>query len=131
MERGGVEVSEREARHMASVVEKVIDAADDIRRFRAKKDNDAIFFTQDKLAERLKDHLLKQHRIKLNTQQEANLVELIADRVTGVIEEAELNERLMKSIRSKGIGLSEDEADDMTRFFEKIIAQGVDVSYKG
>jgi len=131
MERGGVEVTEKEARHMANVVEKVIHSADDIRRFRAKKDNDAVFFTQDKLAERMQEHLAKEHRIKMSQQQEANLTELIADRVTGVADEAELNARLMKGVRSKGLSLSEAEADDMTRYFEKIIAQGVDVSYKG
>jgi len=129
-ERGGVEVPEKEARRMAGVVEKVVDTADDIRRFRAHRDNDAIFFTQDKLADRLKEHLTKQHRITLSKQQEANMTELIADRVTGVVKEADLNERLMKGVRSKGLALSEPEADDMTRYFEKVIAQGVDVSYK-
>lgn len=130
MERGGVEVTEKEARRMADVAEKVIDTADDIRRFRARKDNDAIFFTQDKLAERMREHLIKEHRIKLSKEQEANMTELIADRVTGVVDESELNERMMKGVRSKGLGLSEAEADDMTRYFEKVIAQGVDVSYK-
>jgi len=129
-ERGGVEVPEKEARRMAGVVEKVVDTADDIRRFRAHRDNDAIFFTQDKLADRLKEHLTKQHCITLSKQQEANMTELIADRVTGVVKEADLNERLMKGVRSKGLALSEPEADDMTRYFEKVIAQGVDVSYK-
>jgi len=130
-ERGGVEVSEKEARHMASVAQRIIKNSDDIRRFRARKDNDAIFFTQDKLAERMSEHLSQQHRIKLSKLQNENMTELIADRVTGVVDESELNIRLMKGIRSKGLGLSEREADDMTRYFEKIIAQGVDVSYKG
>jgi len=130
-ERGGVEVLESEARRMADVIEKVTHTADDIRRFRARKDNDAIFFTQDKLAERMQEHMAQEHRIKMSKQQEANMTELIADRVTGVVAEAELNERLMQGVRSKGLGLNEAEADDMTRYFEKIIAQGVDVSYKG
>jgi len=130
-ERGGVEVTEKDARQMASVIEKVTHSADDIRRFRSRKDNDAIFFTQDKLAERLQEHLAQELRISMSTQQKANLTELIADRVTGVADETELNERLMKGVRSKGLSLSEPEADNMTRFFEKIIAQGVDVSYKG
>lgn len=130
-ERGGVEIPEKDARHMTKVAERIIKNSVDIRRFRARKDNDAIFFTQDKLAERMSEHLAKQHRITLSKQQNENMVELIADRVTGVIAEDELNERLMKGIRSKGLALSEGEADDMTRYFEKIIAQGVDVSYKG
>ena len=70
------------------------------------------------------------YRINLSKDQDANLVELIADRVTGVIEELEFNERLMAGIRQRGLALSESEADEMTRYFEKLIAQGVDVSYK-
>lgn len=129
-ERGGVEVPEKEARRMATVAGKMMDQANDVKRYRARKDNDDVFFSQHKIAERMRDHLTKQYRIKLSKDQNTNMTELIADRVTGVIEEAELNERLMKGIRSGGLALSENEADDMTRYFEKIIAQGVDVSYK-
>ncbi len=130
MERGGVEVSESEAKRMASVAKKMMGQADDIRRFRARKDNDDIFFSQDKLAERLRDHLIHQHRIKLSKEQDTNLVEMIADRVTGVVTDDHFNERLMKGVRSGGLALSDSEADNMTRYFEKVIAQGVDVSYK-
>jgi len=129
-ERGGVEVTEAEARRMASVAEKMITHAEDIRRFRARKDNDNVFFTQHKLAERLRDHLIQLYRIKLSKNQDENLVELIADRVTGVIEEDELNKRLMQGVTQGGLGFAETEADELTRYFEKIIAQGVDVSYK-
>lgn len=129
-EQGGVEIAEREARRMTNIASKLMDRATDIRRYRARKDNDDIFFSQDKLADRLKEHLIKQYHITLSKEQDANIVELIADRVTGVVDEAELNQRLMRGIRSGGLALSEKEADDMTRYFEKIIAQGVDVSYK-
>lgn len=130
MEKGGVQVSEKEARRMAAVSEKMMNQAADIRRYRARKDNDGIFFSQHKLAERMSDHLVKQHRIHLTKEQNKNMTELIADRVTGVIEEPDLNDRLMKGVRSGGLSLSEKEADDLTRYFEKIIAQGVDVDYK-
>ena len=129
-ERGGVEIPEKEARRIASVSEKMIKNADDIRRYRARKDNSGIFFSQHKLAERLKEHLLQVYRIKLSKEQNENMTELIADRVTGVTGDEEMNERLMKGIRSGGLALSEKEADDLTRYFEKVIAQGVDVSYK-
>jgi hypothetical protein len=36
----------------------------------------------------------------------------------------------MKGIRAGGLALSEREADDISRHFEKTIAQGIDVSYK-
>ena len=129
-EQGGVEIEEVEARRMASVAEKMMHHADDIRRFRARKDNVNVFFNQHKLAERMRDHLVQAFRIKLSKEQDKNLVEVIADRVTGVIEDDELNERMMRGVRSGGLGLSDNEADELTRYFEKVIAQGVDVSYK-
>jgi energy-coupling factor transporter ATP-binding protein EcfA2 len=129
-EQGGVEMPEAIAKAMAKKSELMIHQSDDIRRFRAKKDNPGIFFSQHKLAERLKDHLMEVFRIKLSKEQDTNLVELIADRVTGVIEELEFNARLMAGIRQRGLALSESEADELTRYFEKLIAQGVDVSYK-
>ncbi len=129
-ERGGVEVSEAEAKRMTAVTERMMHHADDIRRFRSRKDNANIFFNQHKLAERMRDHLIGLFRIKLNKEQDANLVEVIADRVTGVIDAGEMNQRLMAGVRSSGLGLSEKEADEMSRYFEKVVAQGVDVNYK-
>ncbi len=130
IERGGVQINENEARRMVGVATKMIAHSDDIRRYRARKDNDGIFFSQHKLAERLKEHLTELYNIKLSKEQNTNMTELIADRVTGVIEEIDMNQRMMKGIRSGGLGLSEKEADEISRYFEKVIAQGVDVSYK-
>jgi putative ABC transport system ATP-binding protein len=130
LDRGGVEIEEKEARRMASIATKMVENADDIRRYRARKNNDSVFFSQHKLAERMTEHLVKEYRIKLSKEQDKNIVELIADRVTGVSSEDEFNQRLMKGVTTGGLGLDEKEADEMTRYFEKIIAQGVDVSYK-
>jgi ABC-type methionine transport system ATPase subunit len=129
-EKGGVEIEESEARRMATVAGKMIQNSTDIRRYRGRQENDDIFFSQHKIAERIRDHLVKEFHINLSKQQDKNMVEMIADRVTGVIDEGELNERLMKGVRSSGLSLSEAEADELTRYFEKLIAQGVDVSYK-
>ena len=52
------------------------------------------------------------------------------NRVTGVAEADEMNERMMKAVRNGGLGLSEKEADELCRYFEKVVAQGVDVNYK-
>lgn len=129
-DKGGVQVSETEAKRMASVVEKMMNQADDIRRYRARRSNDGVFFSQAKLAERMKEHLIQLYSIKLDKKQDTNMTEMIADRVTGVSEAGNFHEQSMSSVRSGGLGLSEKEADELTRYFEKVIAQGVDISYK-
>ena len=115
---------------MIKTCEKVFTQADDIRRFRNQYDNNHVFFDQHKLAERLRDHILKAHRLKLSKKQDANLVEIIADRVVGVSGEENFNSDLLKGVSTGGLGITVKEADDLTRYFEKLIAQGVDVSYK-
>ncbi len=128
--KGGVGIPLTEARRMARVSERLVVQADDIRRFRRVYDKDQVFFDQHKLAERLRDHLLKAYNMRLSKKQDDNLVEIIADRVVGVSEEAVFHEKLQKGPTTGGLGLSEKEADEVTRYFEKLIAQGVDVSYK-
>lgn len=129
-EDGGVEIDETTAKRMANISGKMIDQANDIRRFRAQQVDTHSFFSQHQLAERLRDNLLKTKRIKLDKKQDANLVDIIADRVTGVILDDDFNERLTKGITTGGLSLDEKEADSLTRYFEKLVAQGVDVSYK-
>lgn len=129
-EDGGVEIDEKSAKRMAKISEKMLNQANDIRRFRAGQVDSHAFFNQHQLAERLRDHLLHTKLLKLSKKQDENLVMIIADRVTGVIEESDFNTQLTKGITVGGLALDEREADDLTRYFEKLIAQGVDVSYK-
>ncbi|MCB9811901.1 ABC transporter ATP-binding protein [Candidatus Nomurabacteria bacterium] len=129
-EKGGVGMDEKTAKEMADRSLNIIKQADDIRRFRARQGHDTLFFNQHQLAERMRDHLLHSHRLTLSKKQDENLVELIADRVTGVAGEDDFNESLSKGVTTGGLSLTEKEADSLTRYFEKLIAQGVDVSYK-
>ena len=127
-EKGGVGLEEKDARRMVHIAHRIIGQADDIRRFRKQNTTANAFFDQHKLAERLRDHLMLAHRLKLSKKQDENLVELIADRVVGVSGEEEFNRELLNGVNGGGLALSEREADDLTRYFEKIIALGVDVS---
>ncbi len=129
-DKGGASVTVPAARRMAAIAERLVDQADDIRRFRKIYDRDHVFFDQHKLAERLRDHLLHTHRLELTKKQDANLVETIADRVVGVSGEDDFHTKLQQSVTAGGLALTEKESDDLTRYFEKLIAQGVDISYK-
>lgn len=129
-DQGGVGIPEKNAKRMAKISLQMLHQADDIRRFRKGHDKEHAFFDQHKLSERLRDHLLKAHRMHLSKKQDDNLIEIIADRVVGVSHEDVFHERLQKGITTGGLALTENESDDIARYFEKLIAQGVDVSYK-
>jgi putative ABC transport system ATP-binding protein len=129
-EDGGIELPRKEAEHMAKRAVNIIHEADDVRRFRNNTKSDAAFFEQHKFSERLKDNLVTGHGIRLPEKQLSRLVELIADRVTGVANEDDFNEQLISKDKRSGLGLAPVVADELTRYLEKLIAQGVDVSYK-
>lgn len=129
-QEGGVEIDHKTAKNMATTATRLIEQSADIRRYRARKDNDGVFFSQHELAQRLHNHVQESYHLRMSDVQSTNLVELIADRVTGVTSESEFNERLQQKVSTGGLGFSEKRADDITRYFEKLVAQGIDVSYK-
>ena len=118
------------ANRMVDVSIDIITQSSDIKRFRSKRDSDAAFFEQHRFAERILEYIQKHHRRKLSKHAAQNLTEIIADRVSGVNGEDEFHERIERKISSGGLGVKGSESDDITRYMEKLIAMGVDVSYK-
>lgn len=129
-EEGGVDIDKNDAMRMMRRTKDVVEQANDIKRFRANKDMESAFFEQHKFSERLREHLLEEHHLRIGKKREERLTEIIADRVSGVTGRDEFHEELQATAKSGGLGLKEDVADDVTRYLEKLIAQGVDVSYK-
>jgi len=129
-EDGGVGIDKKTAMNMADVSVTLVTQANDVHRFRSDNDSDAAFFSQHKFAERVREYLLMQHRVPLTKSMSANLTTMIADRLSGVYGEKEFHDELEKPIKNGGLGLNEKLSDDMARYMEKLIALGVDVSYK-
>ena len=129
-EEGGVGIDKQTAEKMASIAVVMVSQADDVRRFRSDNDSAAAFFSQHRFAERVRNYLLLHHQVKLTKATEQNLTTIIADRLAGVHSEKVFRECLMTPVKEGGLSLKEGVADDITRYMEKLIALGVDVSYK-
>ena len=129
-EEGGVGIDRKTAHRMADVSVSIVTQADDVRRFRNDNRSDAAFFSQHKFAERVREYLLEHHRISLSKAMQANLTTMIADRLAGVTGESGFFDSLGDPVRQGGLGLAPDVRSDMSRYMEKLIALGVDVSYK-
>ncbi len=129
-DEGGIGMDRATAHRMADISVNIVKQADDVHRFRSDRDSDAAFFEQHKFAERVRAYLLDHHRIALSKRAKANLTEIIADRLAGIDGEFEFHKRLIEGERTGGIGLEEKVGDDIARYMEKLIALGVDVSYK-
>ncbi len=129
-EEGGVGIDRATAKHMADVSVSLVKQSTDVKRFRSDNQSDAAFFSQHKFAERVREYLLENHRIPLTKQMSANLTTMIADRLSGVSGEKEFFEALHAPVSRGGLGLDYETTSDMSRYMEKLIALGVDVSYK-
>lgn len=129
-EDGGVDIEKKVAEHMAKKAIQMIDQAGDIRRFRGNKDMESAFFEQHKFSERLREYLMGEFGVRLTKKQQSDLVELIADRVSGVSDADTFHKQLESKAHNDGMGFKPDVADELARYLEKLIAQGVDVSYK-
>ena len=129
-EDGGVGIDKATALKMADISVTLVHQAEDIRRFRGDNDSDAAFFSQHKFAERVRDYLLMHHHVPLTKVMQSNLTTIISDRLSGVHGEKEFHRELMSSLKTGGLALKEDISDDIARYMEKLIALGVDVSYK-
>lgn len=131
-ELGGAGIDRATAHRMADISVSLVKQSDDVHRFRSDKTNstDAAFFEQYKFAERVRGYLLEYHNTPLSKVAAGNLTEIIADRLAGIEGAERFHERLMEKETQKGLGLKEKIADDIARYMEKLIAIGVDVSYK-
>ncbi|MDB9944455.1 ABC transporter ATP-binding protein [bacterium] len=130
-EEGGAEIDRATARQMVDMSVSLIKQSVDVKRFRGTKmENTDAFFEQHKFAERLTKYLADELGTPISKQRKDLLSDLIADRVAGVTDNNAFAERLELSMKEGGIGLSVKQADRVGRYMEKLIAQGVDVSYK-
>lgn len=129
-EDGGVDVPQSDAERMLRQTIHIVEQSDDIRRFRKNRKMDTAFFEQHKFSERLVEYLSEEHGLRLNEAARERLAELIADRVSGVSNEADFHTALEHTKADGGMGFKGAVADAVTRYLEKLIAQGVDVSYK-
>ena len=129
-DEGGVGIDVPTAEKMADVSVRMVKQADDVRRFRSDNESDAAFFAQHRFADRVREYLLEHHALTLTRISESNLTTIISDRLLGVNGESDFHERLMQPIKDGGLNLKEKVSDDISRYMEKLIAVGVDVSYK-
>ncbi len=129
-ELGGVGLDRVDAERMADVSVSVIKQADDVRRFRTDNDSDAAFFKQHKFAERVREYLISEYNIKLSKNGVSNLTTLIADRLSGIIGADDFYMGLETKEIKGGLGFKPKISEDVSRYMEKLIALGIDVSYK-
>lgn len=130
-EDGGVGLPEGRSIVMADRIEKILKQSEDVTRYRRRQTEGTFFDNEDGLVRRLLSYLLEEHGKTIESIQKSRLKEAIRDRISGLIKKDEFEERLLKSKKEGGAGFNKKTTDSLTRYFEKLLFQGLEVAGSG
>ena len=121
---GGIGVSVALAKVMSKKVERILKQAEDARRFRRRFMANNFFSREDVLIRRLTKYLLDEYKGELNYTQRKRLRELVYKRIAGLISREEFRGSVKTKMDDGGLGVDRLKANDLTRYFEKLLIQG-------
>jgi putative ABC transport system ATP-binding protein len=123
--QGGVEVDSGTAMVMAKKIQRILDNAREIRRYRKRLQDKFISEKQTSRLVDLRQQVLDEFPGEVSEQQVVWLDENIANRVAGFITMEDFRDRLSMPAEQKGGGFSTKDARIISRYTEKLVAQGV------
>jgi len=128
---GGIGVSAALARLMSEKVERIIKQAEDARRFRRRFMANNFFSREDILIRHLTNYLSKEYDGRLNYIQRKRLRELIYKRIAGLVSREEFRTNLKAKMDEGGLGINRLQANELTRYYEKLLIQGSEAKGHG
>lgn len=130
MQKGGVGLTPSVAKMMTDKVATVLDQSRDVARYRKNTGQQPDEYLY-KYVRRVREHVLEEQKLDLSDSQKKLLDQLLETRLSGLIRRDRFEETL-SSKRSTigGVGLGKRQSRDLTRYIEKLIAQGVIIEFK-
>ncbi len=129
--RGGAGLNPGQAAKMAVEMDKILEQAEDFRRYRRRLEQNIFYNREEKLLNRLTDYLVEEYRGRVTPVQRRRLKNLVYNRISGLIRKEDFEHQLTLSLDRGGIGLNSRTAHNLTYYFEKIICQGVETKGHG
>jgi len=125
-EQGGCGIKPKQAGDMATRMFQVLEQSKDVVRFRrVTRDENTIDFERRKLIKHLHKYLIYEFHIEPDSRLLERLTKMITTRVYGYITREEFHRQLRLAEDEGGAGFDIYLAADISRYLEKLIAQGV------
>ena len=124
LKNGGIGMHVDESKTIARRVFALMRYSREVQRFREQMHEDSMFMNQQKFVDRLLEFIIEEVGLKLDQKQLAVLQQGIAERVGGIINGDDFFERLTLPIPLGGVALTAEEGFQISRYLEKLIAQG-------
>jgi ABC-type lipoprotein export system ATPase subunit len=123
--QGGAEIPPPTALIMAKKIEKILENAREIRRYRKRLQDKFASTKQNERLIQLRQNVLDEYAGEVTEEQVRWLDDNIASRVGGLLTMEDFRDRLSITREHQGGGFSVKEARSISRYLEKLVAQGV------
>lgn len=125
-EEYGVGLRPELAEDIGRKLESLLNESQEVIRFRkSMEEKEALDLSQDDIADRLAVFMLQEFKIELSQEQFKSFRTAVDMRVSGYIDKNEFKRQLVLEKEKGGCGLDTYVMHEVTRLFEKLIAQGV------
>ena len=121
---GGIGMHDDEARTMTKRVFTLLKYSHDVERFRADRHLDGAFMKQHAYVDHILQYITLELGITSSGEQEKALRLGVADRVGGITTSDEFAKRLLLPLGLDGAAFTENQAYLISRYLEKLVAQG-------
>ena len=121
---GGIGMTDEEAPTIAKRVFSLMKYSHDVQRFREAVHSDNMFLYQQKFVDRIVEYLKEEIGLHSTPEQLKVLRAAVADRVGGIINGDDFQQRMALGFSMGGAAYEERQAYLISRYMEKLIAQG-------
>jgi hypothetical protein len=121
---GGIGMTPEEGKATTQKIFGLVQHSRSVERFRESIHNDSLFMQQQKFIDDILSYLRQEVGYQVSTVQDALMRTAVSERVSGIIGATEFGDRLALPSEKGGMGFDERDAVLVSRYLEKLIAQG-------
>ncbi len=125
-EEGGCGIKPKQAEEMTHKMFQVLEQSQDVVRFRrVHRDQTTIDLARFELIKHIHTHMVGEYKVEPDSRELEQLTKMVTNRVYGYITREEFHRQLRLPFEEGGGGFDIYLAADLSRYLEKLIAQGV------
>jgi len=128
---GGIDLDLPLAKHMSEKVSKILKQSEDMRRFRRRFMSNNFFSREHVLVRNLTKYVINEFAGIVTPVQRKRLRDIVYKRVSGLASRREFKDFLRLGLNDGGIGFGKKASRVLTRYFEKIMIQGIETKGHG
>lgn len=124
-DQGGAGIDVLAASDMAGKIKKIIDQSRDISRYRKMRKKTSVGTMHHEFVRRIRKYVLEECQIKLDKTLKNRLDIMVGNRIAGFSKKEDFKAQLLLPVEENGLGLEKTIMHRVTRYLEKLVAQGV------